>query len=184
VDWYDNYELTEIPFDRFADEQAAASTIAFAELQREMTPEIGPRPQDLAPGSHSFPVPYVRRGTNMMFNLIAYQRLLLSDFRAAGGMVEQREFHEPRISRICRRNASSLHRIWCARFVQRPEHRSGARTAYALVPQPEVNYGSPTGTSSSCRVAMASCCSTSLPMRRRVITTLPPSRICRKPNWL
>jgi len=57
VDWYDNYELTEIPFDRFADEQAAASTIAFAELQREMTPEIGPRPQDLAPGSIPFRCP-------------------------------------------------------------------------------------------------------------------------------
>jgi glycine/D-amino acid oxidase-like deaminating enzyme len=142
VDWYDNYELTEIPFDRFADEQAAASTIAFAELQREMTPEIGPRPQDLAPGSHSFPVPYVRRGTNMMFNLIAYQRLLLSDFRAAGGMVEQREFHEPRdlahLPQKCIINCTG----YGARALFSDQSIVPVRGQLTrLVPQPEVNYG-------------------------------------------
>jgi hypothetical protein len=66
-----------------------------AKLQQETTPEIGPHPEDLPASSHSFPVPYVRRSSNMVFNLITYQRLLFSDFLAAGGTIEQREFHTP-----------------------------------------------------------------------------------------
>ena len=142
VDWYDNYELTEMPYDRFADEQAAANTMAFAELQREMTPEIGPRATDLAPGSHSFPVPYVRRATNMMFNLIAYQRLLLADFRAAGGVVEQREFRVPRdLTRLpqpCIINCTG----YGARALFGDESVVPVRGQLTrLIPQPEVNYG-------------------------------------------
>jgi glycine/D-amino acid oxidase-like deaminating enzyme len=142
VDWYDNYELTETPYDRFAAEQAAANTMAFAELQREMTPEIGPRPADLAPGSHSFPVPYVRRATNMMFNLIAYQRLLLSDFLAAGGSVEQREFHVPRdlahLPQPCIINCTG----YGARALFGDESVVPVRGQLTrLIPQPEVNYG-------------------------------------------
>jgi D-amino-acid oxidase len=142
VEWYDNYELTDIPYDRFAAEQEAANTMAFAELQREMTPEIGPRPEDLAPGSHSFPVPYVRRGTSMMFNLIAYQRLLLSDFRAAGGMVEQREFHGPqdlaRLPQKCIINCTG----YGSRALFGDESIVPVRGQLTrLVPQPEVNHG-------------------------------------------
>jgi glycine/D-amino acid oxidase-like deaminating enzyme len=142
VDWYDNYELSEMPYDRFAAEQAAANTMAFAELQGEMTPEIGPEPADLAPGSHSFPVPYVRRATNMMFNLIAYQRLLLSDFLTAGGVVEQREFHVPsdlaRLPQKCIINCTG----YGARALFSDESVVPVRGQLTrLIPQPEVNYG-------------------------------------------
>jgi glycine/D-amino acid oxidase-like deaminating enzyme len=142
VEWYDNYELTEIPYDRFAAEQASANTMAFAELQSEMTPEIGPVPVDLGPGSHSFPVPYVRRASNMMFNLIAYQRLLLADFRAAGGIVEQREFHAPsdlaRLPQKCIINCTG----YGARALFGDESIVPVRGQLTrLIPQPEVNYG-------------------------------------------
>jgi glycine/D-amino acid oxidase-like deaminating enzyme len=142
VEWYDNYELTEIPYDRFAAEQDSANTMAFADLQREMTPEIGPVPVDLARGSHSFPVPYVRRASNMMFNLIAYQRLLLSDFRAAGGIVEQRELHSPRdlahLPQKCIINCTG----YGARALFGDESIVPVRGQLTrLVPQPEVNYG-------------------------------------------
>jgi len=142
VDWYDNYELSEIPYDRFAAEQAAANTMAFAELQGEMTPEIGPEPADLSPGKHSFPVPYVRRATNMMFNLIAYQRLLLSDFLTAGGVLEQREFHVPsdlaRLPQKCIINCTG----YGARALFSDESVVPVRGQLTrLIPQPEVNYG-------------------------------------------
>jgi hypothetical protein len=142
VEWYDNYELSEIPHDRYAADQAAANTMAFAELLGEMTPEIGPVPADLAPGSHSFPVPYVRRATNMMFNLIAYQRLLLSDFRTAGGTIEQREFHSPadlaRLPQKCIINCTG----YGARALFSDESIVPVRGQLTrLVPQPEVNYG-------------------------------------------
>jgi glycine/D-amino acid oxidase-like deaminating enzyme len=142
VDWYDNYELTDVPYERFAAEQAAANTIPFAELQAEMTPEIGPVAADLPPGSHSFPVPYVRRATSMMFNLIAYQRLLLSDFRNAGGMVEQREFHAPQdlahLPQKCIVNCTG----YGARALFSDESVIPVRGQLTrLIPQPEVNYG-------------------------------------------
>jgi len=133
---------SKTPYDRFAAEQAAANTIAFADLQSEMTPEIGPVPQDLPPGSHSFPVPYVRRASSMMFNLIAYQRLLLSDFRSAGGILEQREFHAPRdlarLAQKCIINCTG----YGARALFSDESIVPVRGQLTrLVPQPEVNYG-------------------------------------------
>ena len=142
VEWYDNYALSDIPYDRFADEQAAANTMAFAELLREMTPEIGPKAEDLAPGSHAFPVPYVRRSSNMMFNLIEYQRLLLTDFRAAGGIIEQREFHAPqdlaRLPQKCIINCTG----YGARALFSDESIVPVRGQLTrLIPQPEINYG-------------------------------------------
>ena len=142
VEWYDNYALSDIPYDLFADEQAAANTMAFAELLREMTPEIGPKAEDLAPGSHAFPVPYVRRSSNMMFNLIEYQRLLLTDFRAAGGIIEQREFHAPqdlaRLPQKCIINCTG----YGARALFSDESIVPVRGQLTrLIPQPEINYG-------------------------------------------
>ncbi len=143
VEWFDHYELSNIPPAQYAAQQEAASTIHFAEdLQREMTPEIGPRQEDLPAGSHPFPVPYVRRDSNMMFNLIAYQRLLMSDFLANGGSIEQREFHTPH-------EFTSLPQ---KTIVNCPGY--GARSLFndqsivpvrgqltRLIPQAEVNYG-------------------------------------------
>jgi len=143
VEWYENYELTDVPYADYAQQEDAADTIGFAEdLQQQTTPEIGPHPEDLPPGTHPFPVPYVRRSSNMMFNLIAYQRLLFSDFLAAGGAIEQREFHAP----------GDLTRLPQKTIVNCPGY--GARALFGdesivpvrgqltrLIPQPEVDYG-------------------------------------------
>jgi len=143
VEWYDEYQLTEVPYAEFSQQEGAADTIGFAEnLQGELTPEIGPLPEDLAPGTHPFPVRYVRRSSNMMFNLIAYQRLLFADFLAAGGLIEQREFHAP----------GEFTRLPQKTIVNCPG--DGARALFGdesivpvrgqltrLIPQPEVNYG-------------------------------------------
>jgi glycine/D-amino acid oxidase-like deaminating enzyme len=143
VEWYDNYELTDVPYDEAAQQESEADTIGFAEdLQQETTPEIGPNSEDLAPGSHPFPVRYVRRSSNMMFNLIAYQRLLFSDFLAAGGSIEQREFHTPH----------DFTRLPEKTIINCPGY--GARALFGdesivpvrgqltrLIPQPEVAYG-------------------------------------------
>ena len=97
-------------------------------------------------GSHPFPQAYVRRYTIMMFNISAYAHMLMSDFLAAGGKIEVREFHDPR------------------ELVKLPEHTLinatgyGARALFKddsivpvrgqtarLIPQPEVNYSLYTG---------------------------------------
>jgi len=59
----------------------------FAELDRELVPEIGVRAVEVDAASTPFAAPHVRRGMQMMFNLPAHARLLMADFRAAGGRV-------------------------------------------------------------------------------------------------
>jgi glycine/D-amino acid oxidase-like deaminating enzyme len=78
----------------------------------------------------------------MMFNLIAYQRLLLSDFLTAGGVLEQREFHVPsdlaRLPQKCIINCTG----YGARALFSDESVVPVRGQLTrLIPQPEVNYG-------------------------------------------
>src|SRR5579862_3613031 len=94
VEYVDNYDLTDVPYEQ-AMAREPADTIQFADLQQELIPELMTRPRDLAPGSHPFQVPYARLDTQMMFNLTAYQRLLVTDFVANGGKFVITEFHTP-----------------------------------------------------------------------------------------
>ncbi len=59
----------------------------FAELDRELVPEIGVRPVQIESATTPFAAPFVRRGMQMMFNLPAHARMLMADFRAAGGRI-------------------------------------------------------------------------------------------------
>jgi hypothetical protein len=67
----------------------------FADLQRELSPDLIPNSEDFGPGQHTFGTRYLRRNTLMMFNLTAYARMLLADFHANGGRIDVREFHSP-----------------------------------------------------------------------------------------
>jgi glycine/D-amino acid oxidase-like deaminating enzyme len=68
---------------------------AFAELQRELTGDLIPHGVDFEPGRHSLGNRYVRRDSQLMFNLTEYTRTLLADFTANGGKMEIAEFHTP-----------------------------------------------------------------------------------------
>src|SRR5580700_3181706 len=52
----------------------------FADLQRELLPDLLTQGADFAPGTHSLGNRYLRRSSLMMFNLPSYTRLLLGDF--------------------------------------------------------------------------------------------------------
>ena len=67
----------------------------FAELQRELTPDLMPTPVEFQPGSHPFGQRWVRRNAQLMFNLASYTRTLIGDFTANGGKIEIAEFHTP-----------------------------------------------------------------------------------------
>src|SRR5580698_4779276 len=67
----------------------------FAELQRELLPDLMPRREILAPGMHSLGARYLHGSSLMMFNLTAYTRLLMTEFRSNGGQIEIDEFHQP-----------------------------------------------------------------------------------------
>lgn len=65
----------------------------FAELERELVPEIGVRSVPIDPSGTPFAARHVRHGRQLMFNLPAYTRLLMADFRAAGGRVVVEALH-------------------------------------------------------------------------------------------
>ncbi len=67
----------------------------FAKLEKELLPDLTPRPQDFPPGSHPFGARDLRGTPRLMFNISAYARMLLSDFLAMGGKIEVTEFHSP-----------------------------------------------------------------------------------------
>ena len=67
----------------------------FAELQGELLADLLPQHRAFPAGTHSLGAHALRRSTNLMFNLSAYTRLLMSDFRSAGGRIEVTEFTSP-----------------------------------------------------------------------------------------
>ena len=54
-----------------------------------------PTPIEFQPGSHPFGQRYVRRNSQLMFNLASYSRILLEDFTSTGGRIEIAEFTTP-----------------------------------------------------------------------------------------
>lgn len=139
IEWIDGYSLSDAPFGKFhGDVPDEPEYGDFADRVRDLTP----RPVELPPGTHPFPQPFVRRYSTMMFNISSYANLLMSEFLAAGGKIEVREFQ----------HADELQKL--------PEHTLVNATGYGaralfnddsvipvrgqtarLIPQPEVTYG-------------------------------------------
>ena len=138
VEWHDGFVVADEGFD--APLAGHAGEPDYPDLGGRIA-DLRPRGQALQAGEHPFRVPHVRRFTQLVFNIPAYQRLLLEDFARDGGELVQREFRQPRD------------------FARLPEHvivnctGDGARTLIGdtgmtpvrgqtarLVPQPEVDY--------------------------------------------
>jgi D-amino-acid oxidase len=114
----------------------------FAELQRELVPDLMTRSEDFAPGSHSLGEHYLRRNAQMMFNLSAYTRLLISDYLANGGQLQITEFHAPAdFARIRERtviNATG----YGSRALFNDQSLTPVRGQLArAIPDPKVDYG-------------------------------------------
>lgn len=96
VEFVDSYSLSDRPpRPEGEQEPEPANGPKFARLSRELIPEIGPKAVSIDPASTPFVAPYVRRGTRLTFNIGIYSRLLLEEFRAAGGRIVVDEFHSP-----------------------------------------------------------------------------------------
>ena len=139
IEWIDGYSLADAPFGSFHGEVADEPEYGeFADRVRDLTP----RSVELSPGTHPFPEPYVRRYTTLMFNISSYANLLMSEYLAAGGKIEIREFaHADDLQKLPERtlvNATG----YGARALFNDESVIPVRGQTArLVPQPEVNYG-------------------------------------------
>ena len=139
IEWIEGYALSDAPaglsHTDIADEPEYGD---FHERVLDLTP----RSVDLAPGSHPFPQPYVRRYTTMMFNISTYARLLMADFLAAGGKIEVREFENSR-QLLALPEATLINATgYGARALFKDESVIPVRGQTArLIPQPEVTYG-------------------------------------------
>ncbi len=65
---------------------------AFAQLSGKLLADLQPGNRVFPAGTHSLGGHELVRYTTLMFNLSAYTRLLMSDFRGAGGRIEVTEF--------------------------------------------------------------------------------------------
>jgi D-amino-acid oxidase len=91
IEWTDRYFLSDGVGGNGGQRQRAHD---FAVYQDRIA-DITPGNHELPAGTHPFPTKYVRRTTSMSFNVADYARQLMSDFLAAGGTIETRDFHTP-----------------------------------------------------------------------------------------
>jgi hypothetical protein len=104
--------------------------------------DLTPRPEQLAPGTHPFPSAYVRRYTNMIYNISALQRMLVADFLLAGGTIETREFDSPSDLAKLREKTLINATGYGARALWGDESIVPVRgQLLRLIPQPEITYG-------------------------------------------
>jgi len=95
----------------------------------------------LPDGVNPFPVKYVQRSENMMFNIPDYGHTLLSDFYQAGGTIEIREFHHPSQFTELKEKVVINCPGYAARALWKDESVIPVRGQNGwLIPQPEVNY--------------------------------------------
>ncbi len=115
---------------------------AYAHLASRLLADLGPRTHALPSGSHPFPVESARRGTQMVFDLSSYSRLLLEDFLDLGGTLEQREFAGPDEFARLREKVVVNATGYGARALLGDDSLVPVRGQTArLIPQPEVTYG-------------------------------------------
>ena len=140
VGWHDFYHLRGgAPAPR---DPGAGIEPDYARLEAERIPDIGPRSRPLRAGQHPFHADSVRRGTQMVFNLMAYSRLLMEDFLELGGTIETRVFESPAQFADLREKTVVNATGYGARALLGDDSLVPVRGQTArLVPQPDVDYG-------------------------------------------
>lgn len=142
IEWRDGYSLSDVPFNQPSGGGGEDEEPDYPHLEGRLLHDIGPRAVALAPSQHPFPVPYVRRYTQMTFNISAYSRMLMADFERAGGRFETRAFGNLRELADLDERVVVNCTGYGARALLGDDSVIPVRGQTArLVPQPEVTYG-------------------------------------------
>jgi glycine/D-amino acid oxidase-like deaminating enzyme len=139
VEYIDNYSLSDTATRTRSEPEDKPK---FADLQRELTPDLMPTPVDFEPGAHQFGERYLRRNSQLMFNLASYSRILLDDFTSNGGKLEIAEFNSP--ADFARLKEKTL--VNCTGYGARALLGDTSLTPVRgqitrLISQPDANYG-------------------------------------------
>ena len=142
VEFIDNYFVTDTAEPAHRSLPASDQRPDFAHLQHELLGDLMPRGESYPPGAHPFGSRYVRGGTQLMFNLPAYTRTLMSDFLAGGGRVRIDEFHSPADFARVREKTLVNATGYGARALLGDESLTAVRGQIAhVIPQPDIHYG-------------------------------------------
>lgn len=143
LEWLDAYSLSDIPFaDAKAqlEADAAAAPVHFAAFDKR-TQDLLPGNEDMAPGTHPFPIPYVQRTSSMIYNLPSYMSYLEHEFLINGGQIEYIDLQSPHDFARIREKTIVNSTGYGARALMSDESIIPVRGQLAhLVPQHEVNY--------------------------------------------
>ena len=138
VEWHDGYVVADEGFD-----QALPGHIGepdYPELSSRIA-DLRPQGKALSAAEHPFRKPHARRFTQLVFNVPAYQRLLLDDFARDGGELVQREFRQPRdFARLPERLIVNCTGDGARKLLGDTSMTPVRGQTARLVPQPEVDY--------------------------------------------
>ena len=140
VEWIEHYSVRDTAAP--APSRDADTRPAFAELEGELLADLEPKSTEFPPGSHPFGARTVHGRPWMMFNLNAYQRLLMSDFLASGGKIQVTEFHTPADLGSLQEKTLINATGYGARALFGDETLVPVRGQLArTIPQPDIHYG-------------------------------------------
>ena len=139
VEWHDGYLVSDDGFDTplpgYANNEPDYPDLA------SRIADLRPRGRALQPGEHPFRTPHARQFTQLIFNIQAYQRLLLDDFARDGGELVQREFHQPRdFARLPERVVVNCTGDGARKLLGDTTLTPVRGQTAHLIPQPEVDY--------------------------------------------
>ncbi|HEY1132853.1 MAG TPA: FAD-dependent oxidoreductase [Roseateles sp.] len=138
VEWHDGYLVADEDFN--APLAGHVGEPDYPDLADRIA-DLRPQGKALASGEHPFRTSHVRRFTQLVFNIPAYQRLLLEDFARDRGELVQHEFRSPREFAQLREKRIVNCTGDGARALLGETSMTPVRGQTAhLVPQTEVNY--------------------------------------------
>ncbi|MBW8846187.1 MAG: FAD-dependent oxidoreductase [Burkholderiales bacterium] len=138
VEWHDGYVVSDEDFDQPLPGHVGEPD--YPELSSRIA-DLRPQGKALAADEHPFRTPHARRFTQLVFNIPAYQRLLLDDFARDGGELVQREFRAPReFARLPERVIVNCTGDGARKLLADPTMTPVRGQTARLIPQPEVDY--------------------------------------------
>jgi hypothetical protein len=141
VEFFDDYTVFDSP-EGVRGEPVTDGRPAFAELSAQLLPDLQPKARVYAPGTHPFGQRSVHVAPWMMFNLSAYQRMLMSDYLTNGGKIEIVEFHSVADLAGVRQKTMVNATGYGARSLFGDESVVPVRGQLArMIPQPDIRYG-------------------------------------------
>lgn len=145
VEWISNYKVSDKPFatgTSLYTHKPFDGEPEYPHLEDDHTPDLMSGMDVVAPGDHPFAVPHVRRGNNLIFNIPAYGRMLMSDFLAHGGELVIREFDSVRQFASLPERTIIHSTGYAAKVLAKDDAMVPVKgTTAKLIPQPEVDYG-------------------------------------------